>query len=50
MHIVTKYDFRLSKIPIFRMNFPSTIYDGKFNRSISILQSLKLYLVTLQYA
>ena len=48
MHIITKYDFRLSKILIFRINFPSTMMES--SRSISILQSLKLYLVTLQYA
>ena len=30
--------------------FNQKIVDGKFNRNISILLSLKSYLVTLQYA
>ena len=48
MHIVkvTKYNFRSSKILIFRLN----IQHGMFKRNISILLNLKLYLVSLQYA
>ena len=43
---LTKYNFRFSKILIFRLN----IQCWMFNRNISILLDLKLYLVTLQYA